>query len=46
VAKEILRFRGVNIGTVRLPMLPIKDCDIPKVKALYEKIEKYTNESN
>lgn len=46
VAKEILKFKGVNIGTVRLPMLPVKDCEIPKLKALYEKIDQYTNESN
>lgn len=44
VTKEILRLRGVDIGSVRAPMMPLEEADLPKVKALYEKIMKYTAE--
>ncbi len=37
-AKEILKLRGINIGTTRLPLEPISDEDKPRVKELCEKI--------
>jgi N-acetylneuraminate lyase len=45
-AKEVLKSRGVDIGTTRLPLEPIGEEDLPKVKIVYEKIikavEKYS----
>ncbi|MBU3197564.1 dihydrodipicolinate synthase family protein [Clostridium algidicarnis] len=38
VAKEIVKLRGVDIGTTRLPLEPVDKEDFPKVKELYEKI--------
>lgn len=37
-AKEILRLRGVDVGSVRAPFLPLTPADLPKVKALHDKI--------
>ncbi len=37
-AKEILKLRGIDIGTTRLPLEPVDIEDLPKVKAVYEKI--------
>ncbi|WP_133016327.1 dihydrodipicolinate synthase family protein [Clostridium cuniculi] len=46
VAKEIIKLRGIDIGTTRLPLEPVDECEMPRVRALYEKIisaiEKYT----
>ncbi|WP_195987357.1 dihydrodipicolinate synthase family protein [Clostridium sp. D53t1_180928_C8] len=45
VAKEIVKLRGVDIGTTRLPLEPVDEYEMPRVKALYERvinvIEKY-----
>ena len=45
VAKEIVKLRGINIGTTRLPLEPVDECEMPRVRALHEKIissiEKY-----
>lgn len=45
VAKEIVKLRGVDIGTTRLPLEPVDESEMPRVKALYERvinvIEKY-----
>ncbi|MBB6698676.1 dihydrodipicolinate synthase family protein [Clostridium algidicarnis] len=38
VAKEIVKLRGIDIGTTRLPLEPVDKEDFPKVKELYEKI--------
>jgi N-acetylneuraminate lyase len=44
-AKEVLKLRGIDIGTTRLPLEPIGEEDMPRIKNLYEKlmttIEKY-----
>lgn len=37
-AKEIVKLRGIDIGTTRLPLEPVGEEDMPRVKALYEKI--------
>ena len=37
-AKEIVKMRGIDIGTTRLPLEPVDEHDMPKIKALYEKI--------
>jgi N-acetylneuraminate lyase len=37
-AKEIVKMRGIDIGTTRLPLEPVDEQDMPKIKALYEKI--------
>lgn len=37
-AKEVLKLRGIDIGTTRLPLEPVDIEDLPKVKAVYEKI--------
>lgn len=37
-AKEIVKLRGIDIGTTRLPLEPVDVQDMPKIKALYEKI--------
>lgn len=46
VAKEIVKLRGIDIGTTRLPLEPVDECEMPRVRELYEKIissiEKYT----
>ena len=46
VAKEIVKLRGIDIGTTRLPLEPVDEFEMPRVRALYEKIisaiEKYT----
>jgi N-acetylneuraminate lyase len=39
-AKEVLKLRGVDIGTTRLPLEPICEEDLPRIKPLYEKIVK------
>jgi N-acetylneuraminate lyase len=39
-AKEILKLRGVDIGTTRLPLEPIGEEDKPRAKEVYEKIIK------
>ncbi len=39
-AKEVLKLRGFDIGTVRAPMLPIAASDMPRIRALYEKVMK------
>lgn len=44
VTKEILRLRNVPVGVPRAPMLPLAAGDYPKVKAIYEKIIRYTQE--
>lgn len=45
-AKEVLKLRGINIGTTRLPLEPVSEEDLPKIKDVYEKIikavEKYS----
>ncbi len=38
VAKEIVKLRGIDIGTTRLPLEPVDKEDFPKVKELHEKI--------
>ncbi|EPR10341.1 dihydrodipicolinate synthase family protein [Ruminiclostridium papyrosolvens] len=37
-AKEIVKLRGIDIGTTRLPLEPVDEQDMPKIKVLYEKI--------
>ncbi len=37
-AKEIVKMRGIDIGTTRLPLEPVNEQDMPRIKALYEKI--------
>jgi N-acetylneuraminate lyase len=44
VGKEILRLRGVDIGSVRPPMLPIGKHEMPRIEALYGKIKKLAGE--
>ena len=39
VIKEVLKLRGVNIGTGRPPLLPVDPADMGKVKELNQKIE-------
>lgn len=39
-AKEVIKLRGINIGTTRLPLEPVSEEDLPKIKAVYEKITK------
>lgn len=45
-AKEIVKLRGIDIGTTRLPLEPIDEDDLPKIKAVYEiimkAVEKYS----
>ncbi|MFL0268630.1 dihydrodipicolinate synthase family protein [Candidatus Clostridium radicumherbarum] len=45
-AKEIVKLRGIDVGTTRLPLEPIDEEDLPRIKAIYEKIiravEKYS----
>ena len=45
-AQAIVKLRGIDIGTTRLPLGPVDEKDMPKIKALYEKvmsaIEKYS----
>lgn len=43
-AKEVLKLRGVDIGTVRAPMLPIAETDRPRIFLLYEKIMGYVKQ--
>jgi N-acetylneuraminate lyase len=38
VAKEILKLRGIDIGTTRLPLEPVGEEDKPRVVELYKKI--------
>lgn len=46
-AKEILKLRGIDIGTTRLPLEPVSEEDMPRVEKLYEKlmntIERFNN---
>ena len=44
VGKEILRLRGVDIGSVRSPMLPIGKHEMPRIEALHGKIKKLAGE--
>ncbi|GLC31873.1 dihydrodipicolinate synthase family protein [Clostridium omnivorum] len=37
-AKEVVKLRGIDIGTTRLPLEPVDEADMPRVKALYEKV--------
>lgn len=37
-AKEVLKLRGVEIGTTRLPLQPVLAEDMGRIKPLYEKI--------
>ncbi|AEY67219.1 dihydrodipicolinate synthase family protein [Clostridium sp. BNL1100] len=37
-AKEIVKLRGIDIGTTRLPLEPVDEQDMPKIKDVYEKI--------
>lgn len=37
-AKEVVKLRGIDIGTTRLPLEPVDAADMPRVKALYEKV--------
>jgi N-acetylneuraminate lyase len=37
-AKEILKLRGIDIGTTRLPLEPITEGELPGIKLLYEKL--------
>lgn len=44
VMKEILKLReNINIGSVRKPLLPISESDIPKIKTCIEMINHATN---
>lgn len=42
--KAILRFRGIDAGDARMPLLPVPQ-DYPGMKELYEDIMKYTKEA-
>jgi N-acetylneuraminate lyase len=42
--KEILRLRGVDCGKPRLPLPPLKETDVPRVRKLYEQILAYAAE--
>lgn len=44
VAKEILKLRGIDVGTTRLPLEPVGEEDLPRAKALYEKLMETINE--
>lgn len=37
-AKEILKLRGIDIGTTRLPLEPITEEELPRIKGLYDKL--------
>lgn len=43
-AKEILRLRGVDSGSVRAPMMSLSESDLPKARELYIKIMQYIME--
>lgn len=42
-AKEVLKLRGIDIGTTRLPLEPIGEEDMPRITNLYEKLINYIN---
>jgi N-acetylneuraminate lyase len=43
-AKGLLKLRGVDIGSVRAPLLPLKEEDMPRLYALHEKVMGYSSE--
>ncbi|MEI8094198.1 MAG: dihydrodipicolinate synthase family protein [Spirochaetales bacterium] len=43
-SKEILRLRGLDVGSVRSPFLPLTPADLPKVKVLHDKLMAWTAE--
>jgi N-acetylneuraminate lyase len=43
--KEVLRLRGVNVGKVRAPMMPLSEDEKIRAQKLYEKVIKYVEET-
>ncbi|MGM9988560.1 MAG: dihydrodipicolinate synthase family protein [Bacillaceae bacterium] len=42
-AKEVLKLRGINIGTARLPLEPVPAKELEKVTVLHQKLMQYIN---
>ena len=45
-AKEVLRLRGIDMGSVRSPMMPLGEDEKDKAKRTYEKVMRYVSELN
>ncbi|MBO9598785.1 MAG: dihydrodipicolinate synthase family protein [Cohnella sp.] len=43
--KEMLKLRGLDTGEARLPLLPVAEADMGRVKALNDKINAYVSEA-
>lgn len=44
-AKAVLKLRGIDIGSVRAPMLPIFEADMSRLHLLHEKVMEYTDKA-